>query len=182
MKKTIATYATALLVALSASLATAQDKDKEKKEDPKKPAEKGEKKADVEVTIEGNDTMQYDKKEFTAKAGDTVKLTFKNVGKLPKAAMGHNVVILTKGTDMTAFATKAMGAAANDYIPQDKETKAKILANTKLLGPGEEETITFTAPDAGEYDYICTFPGHFAVMKGKMKIEAKKKDDKKKEK
>ena len=121
--------------------------------------------------------MQYDKKEFKATEGQTIKLTFKNVGKLPKAAMGHNVVVLVKDTDVMAFAGKAMaGGPTNDYLPQDKESKDKILANTKLLGPGESESITFTAPAPGEYDYICTFPGHVAVMKGKMTIEAKKEE------
>ena len=175
MKKPIA-YAASLLLALSAQVSIAQDK--AKKEEPKKAESKEETKADVEVTIEGNDQMQYNKTAFTVTEGQTVKLTFKNVGKLPKAAMGHNVVILTKGTDMAGFATKAMGAVATEYIPTDKESKAKILANTKLLGPGESESITFTAPAAGEYDYLCTFPGHYAIMKGKMTVEAKKEEKK----
>ena len=172
MKKKIFTYTSALCIALSPNLALAQDK-AEKKEGAETTEKTEAAKADVEVTIEGNDTMQYDVKEFSAKAGQTVKLTFKNVGKLPKAAMGHNIVILKKGTDMAGFATKAMsGGAAKDYMPPDEESMSKILAHTKLLGPGEEEVLTFTAPEAGEYDYLCTFPGHYAVMKGKMKVEA----------
>ena len=47
-------------------------------------------KADVKVTITGNDQMKYDKAEIEVKAGQTVALTFKNIGALPKAAMGHD--------------------------------------------------------------------------------------------
>ena len=74
--------------------------------------------ADIEVTITGNDTMQFDKKTFTVETGKKVKLTFKNVGKLPKAAMGHNVVILKKGTNKVTYATAAITAGpAADYMP-----------------------------------------------------------------
>jgi azurin len=35
-----------------------------------------------------------------------------------------------------------------------------------VLGPGESETITFKLDAAGEYNFICSFPGHYALMKG----------------
>lgn len=125
--------------------------------------------ADVTVAIEGNDQMQYNKKSFEVAAGDNVTLVFKNVGTLPKVAMGHNVVILKAGEAIAPFATAAITAKEHDYIPQDQ--KDKILAMTKLLGPGEEATITFTAPAAGSYNYLCTFPGHFALMNGVMTVK-----------
>ena len=46
------------------------------------------------ITITGNDTMQFDLKTIEAKAGEKIELTFKNVGKIPKIAMGHNLVVL----------------------------------------------------------------------------------------
>ncbi|GHC55241.1 azurin [Roseibacillus persicicus] len=137
------------------------------------PAAEEAKKADVEVTIEGNDTMQFDKKEFTVKEGQTVALTFKNVGKLPKAAMGHNVVIVKPGTVIPSFAMDCMPNAQTTGLPQKQEYKDAVVASTKILGPGESETVTFTAPAPGKYDYICTFTGHFGVMKGVMTVEAK---------
>jgi azurin len=129
--------------------------------------------ADVTVELTGNDQMQYDKKEFTVTEGDNVTLKFKHIGKLPKAAMGHNVVILKPGTAMPTFAMKCAPAAATDYIPADAESTALIVAHTKMIGGGEETSITFTAPAAGEYPYLCTFPGHFGVMNGKMTVKAK---------
>ena len=119
-----------------------------------------------ELKIEGNDAMQYNAKEMTVEKDCTdVKVTLKHTGKLPKASMGHDWV-LTKEADMMAI-VGASGAAgvANDYLPKD----AKIIAATKLIGGGEEASVTFKASllTAGEkYKYFCTFPGHFGVMQG----------------
>lgn len=125
----------------------------------------------TKVTITGNDTMQFDLKTFEAKAGEKVELTFKNIGKIPKIAMGHNLVILKKGISAIAFGQKAMGAGANATNALPDSVKGDTIAATKLLGPAESETITFTAPDAGDYEYVCTFPGHFAMMRGVMKVK-----------
>ena len=120
--------------------------------------------ATIEITA--NDTMQFNSKAFEVPAGEEVTMVFKNLGKLPKAAMGHNVVILKPGSNVASFATAAVAAAANEYLPTDDTNKALIVAATKLLGPGEEDTIKFTLPEAGAYPFVCSFPGHFALMQG----------------
>lgn len=126
------------------------------------------------LELTGNDQMQFNTKTLEVTAGEKVSLTFKHIGVLQKVAMGHNVVILKAGTPIPAFATKAMQAAATDYIPADEESKKVIVAHTKVLGGGESQTITFTAPaEAGDYPYLCTFPGHFALMQGVLKVKAK---------
>ncbi|MGN8224500.1 azurin [Gracilimonas sp. BCB1] len=122
----------------------------------------------VEVTIESNDRMQFDLSEIKVEAGQTVVLTLKHVGKLPKAAMGHNWVLLKQGVDIQAFGSAASKAAGNEYIPEGTED---VIVHTKLIGGGQETTIEFTAPEAGTYDYICSFPGHYALMKGKLIVE-----------
>ena len=123
------------------------------------------------ITITGNDTMQFDLKSFEVKAGEKVELTFKNVGKIPKLAMGHNLVVLKKGISAVAFGQKAMGAGANATNALPDSVKGDTIAATKLLGPDETETISFTAPETGDYEYVCTFPGHFALMRGTMKVK-----------
>ena len=110
------------------------------------------------ITITGNDTMQFDLKSFDVKAGEKVELTFKNIGKIPKIAMGHNLVILKKGISAIAFGQKALGAGANATNALPDSVKGDTITATKLLGPDESETITFTAPEAGDYEYVCTFP------------------------
>lgn len=121
------------------------------------------------IQLEGMDNMKYDKTLFKIKAGQDVKLTLKNVGKLPKEAMSHNAVILAQGTDVQAFGEAAVPAKATDHIPASMASD--VIAHTKLLGPGESETISFKIPDPGVYDFICTFPGHFGTMKGKIVVE-----------
>ncbi|MEO6820326.1 MAG: azurin [Ginsengibacter sp.] len=121
------------------------------------------------IELQGSDDMKFDKTLFKVKAGQDVKLTLKNVGKLPKEAMAHNVVILQQGTDVQAFGEAAVSAKATDHIPAAMATD--VIAHTKLLGPGESATITFKVPDAGVYDFICSFPGHFGTMRGKIVAE-----------
>ena len=91
---------------------------------------------------------------------------------MPKLAMGHNWVLLKKGTDANAFTTAAVSAgAATEYIPADQ--KAAILANTKLIGGGESAEVVFKAPaDKGDYTFVCSFPSHFALgMKGTLTVK-----------
>ncbi len=128
---------------------------------------------DAKVEITGNDQMQFNIKAFEVTEGQKVVLSFKHIGQLPAIAMGHNVVILDAGTAVPAFATKCAPAKDTGYIPQDAESKKEIVAATKLLGGGESDEITFTAPAAGEYPFVCTFPGHFAIMQGVMTVKAK---------
>lgn len=121
------------------------------------------------IVIKGTDAMQFDLKEIKVKAGQKIKLTLTHSGKLPKAAMGHNFVLLKSGVDMAAFAGKAGAARETEYIPKSEE--ASIIAHTKLVGGGESDTIEFTAPKKGTYTYICSFPGHYALMKGNFIVE-----------
>lgn len=120
----------------------------------------------IEIVIESNDQMKFDLNEIKVKKGDTIKLTLKHVGQLPKAAMGHNWVLLNADTNMASFAQAAIQARDNDYIPADG-----FIIHTDLLGGGEETTIEFEAPEIGEYTFICSFPGHFALMNGKFIVE-----------
>jgi azurin len=121
------------------------------------------------IDLTGNDELKYDKTLFKVKAGQKITLSFKNVGTQPAAAMSHNVVILQQGTDVQKFGEAAVPAAATAHIPESM--KDDVIAHTKLLGPGESDEITFTLTDAGVYDFICTFPGHFGTMHGKIVAE-----------
>lgn len=122
----------------------------------------------VEVSISGNDQMQFNKNEIRVKAGQTVRLTLNHVGEMSEKVMGHNWVLLKKGTDIPEFGNAAASAKENDYIPQGTD---KVIAHTEIIGGGESVTIEFQAPEAGTYDFICSFPGHYALMKGKFIVE-----------
>lgn len=122
-----------------------------------------------ELALQANDLMQFDKKLFRVKAGQPVKLVLKNVGEMPKESMGHNAVILTPGTDLPAFGGEAIKAVDTEYIPVT--FGSSIIAHTKLLGPGETDTIEFTLDEKGVYPFVCSFPGHYGVMQGKIVAE-----------
>lgn len=122
----------------------------------------------VELYLTGNDKMKYNKEELKVKAGSTVKLVFEHVGKMSVQTMGHNFVLLKKGVDKMAFGQEASSYASDGYIPPNTD---KVIDHTEMIGGGKKTTITFEAPPKGTYDYICSFPGHVALMNGKFIVE-----------
>ena len=111
--------------------------------------------------------MLFDKTEFIVKAGQPVSLVFNNPDATP-----HNLAICQPGS------VEEIGLAGNemakdpegmkkDYIP----VTDKILHHTKLLNPNSTETLRFTAPTKpGDYPFVCTFPGHWVIMRGVMRV------------
>ena len=123
------------------------------------------------LEIAGNDAMQFDKKELAVAADCTqVALTLTHSGKLPAAAMGHNWV-LVKTPDLTAVAMAGMGAGlAAQYLPAGDK---RVIAATKIIGGGQSDTVTFPTSKltkGGDYTFFCSFPGHYAQMKGVLKF------------
>lgn len=124
------------------------------------------------VTVEGNDAMQFNVNEikFNKAACPEFTVELKHTGNLPAAAMGHNVVI-SKTTDTDAVAGDGAAAADNHYVKADD---ARVLAFTKLIGGGETTEVKFKT-DAfevgGDYTFFCSFPGHYAIMRGKVVVE-----------
>ena len=123
---------------------------------------------EISITINAGDDMMYDLSEIKVKEGQTVKLTLNHTGKLPVEAMGHNWTLLAQGTIVSDLAAKAMTAKDSDYIPAGA---TEVIAHTKLIGGGQSDTITFSAPAKGVYEFICTFPGHVGMMKGTFYVE-----------
>jgi azurin len=127
---------------------------------------------DCATEIEGNDVMQYNKKEITVPAScKEFTVTLKHAGKMPKATMGHNWV-LTKAADEKNVIKEGIAAGpSKDYI---ESGDSKVIAHTKLIGGGESDSVTFPVSKltAGEaYAFFCNFPGHAAVMKGTLTVK-----------
>ena len=126
------------------------------------------------IEIDGMDTLRFSEASITVKAGEKVTVKLVNNTKLPGMAMSHNWVLLAAGVDAKKVdeAATAAGSSAG-YIPAGMDKQ--ILAHTDLVAGGESKTVTFTAPQKpGDYEYICTFPGHFgAGMKGTLVVTAK---------
>lgn len=137
----------------------------------KKEAPAPEARGPVTFEITGNDVMKFNLTRLEVKAGEQVTLIFTNIGSMPKAAMAHNWTLLNLGVDPAAFDQAAVAAVSTEYFPE--KLADEVIAHTKLLGPRQSDQITFTAPSKpGNYDYLCTFPGHFqAGMKGVLVVE-----------
>ncbi len=119
---------------------------------------------EIVITPVGNE-MKYAVESFEVKTGQKVRVVMKNTATLE--AMVHNVVICKPNTNTNDVGMAALQAGeAAGYIPQSDA----ILFHTGLAKPGETKMVEFTAPAPGEYPYICTFPGHWSLMKGVMKV------------
>lgn len=109
--------------------------------------------------------LKFDMVNLSLKAGTKVKLTFAN-----SDDMLHNFVLTTPGSgNAVGEMVMKMGLEAEKYsfVP----ATAKVLAHTLLLQPGQSDTIYFTVPKVpGIYPFICTYPGHYMVMKGTIRV------------
>ena len=122
---------------------------------------------DLQIVLNSNDQMQFDKRVLSASPGQKVTLTLNHTGRGNKMIMGHNFVLLKKDVDVDVFAREAVEARDTEYIPEGDE----MVAYTKLIGGGESVTITFDAPEQGIYNFICSFPAHYQLMRGQLIVK-----------
>ena len=128
--------------------------------------------ADCATEIDSNDAMQFDVGSIAVPASCTeFKITLKHTGKMPEAAMGHNVVISTSA-DLQSVAADGVGAGADaGYV---KAGDTRVVAQTELIGGGETTSVSFPVSrlkDGGPYVFFCSFPGHAALMKGTINVQ-----------
>ena len=125
-------------------------------------------KVDLDWTIDAIPGLLFSKKSLTAKSGKWLKISFNNTDNMP-----HNLVIIAPGTyDAVGQATDSMmakpGAAVRNYIPEN----AKVIAQTPMVLPGTKYDLIFQAPEQpGRYPFLCTFPGHWRLMKGELIVQ-----------
>ncbi|WP_298708279.1 plastocyanin/azurin family copper-binding protein, partial [Chitinophaga sp.] len=125
-------------------------------------------KSDQTVTLKViQNEMKYDQATFTVKAGTVVDVVLENPD-----FMQHNLVIVKPGS------LQSVGQAANklaadphgaemNYVPDMPE----VLFATRLVNPQETVVLRFKVPDEpGDYPFVCTFPGHWSIMNGIMKV------------
>ncbi len=123
------------------------------------------KKSEIDISTVG-DTMAFNRTEIVVAPGAEITLTFKNNG--TSAAMQHNWVLIQPGKDQEVVTASMAAGPGADYVANSPD----IIAKTKLTKPGETDTIKFKAPvTPGSYPYVCTFPGHYPLMKGTLRVE-----------
>jgi len=121
------------------------------------------------ISLKANDDMHFDKDLFKIKRDKKIILRLINIGSQAGKPMLHNVVILNKGTDISNFADDARKAEKDQYIPPS--FAASIIAHTKPVIAGKSDEVEFTIAQPGVYDFICSYPGHWGTMQGKIVVE-----------
>jgi azurin len=123
------------------------------------------------VELVGTEQMKYDVTTIPAKRGEQLRVRLTAKGTMPKIVMAHNFVLLKLAANQVKFITAGAQSRETDFIPDDM--KDQVIAKTPLAGAGETVDVTFKVPNAaGEYPFVCTFPGHFqAGMKGNLVVK-----------
>lgn len=116
----------------------------------------------LEVTAD--DLLRFDPTSVEVTAGASVTLLFKNKGRI--ASQKHQLIILKAGVDVDQFGNELLGSDGE----LSSKLQSQVLVASKLLGPGEEERLTFTVPEPGTYTFICGFPGHHSASRGLLKV------------
>jgi len=122
---------------------------------------------DVVINIGTEPGLKYDLTDFTVAEGAKVQINFNN-----NDDMLHNLVVTEPdAADQVGEAAMRLGLTGSDqgYVP----TTDEVLFHTCILQPETSESIYFVAPAPGDYEYVCTFPGHYKVMRGKMYVTSK---------
>lgn len=120
------------------------------------------------VVVEAGKNLTFSTRSFSAKAGEALRLTFKNPDVVP-----HNWVLTRPGSLETVggLANRLVAdpeAVTRHYVPHTDD----VLIYTDVVPAQDEFTIWFQAPKTpGRYPYLCTFPGHWMVMNGELIVE-----------
>ena len=123
--------------------------------------------ANITVKVTGNSMadMAYEPSSLTVKAGDKVTLTLVNTNTME--GMLHNWVLVKLGSGQEVATAGISAGMDKNYVPENPN----VLVASALAKPNETITLEFVAPAAGSYNYMCTYPGHFPKMIGKLYVE-----------
>ena len=112
--------------------------------------------------------MRYDTPRLVVDAGKSFEIIFENGDFMP-----HNLVVVKPnarekiGPIAATMKPDELDRRGRAYVPEHPD----ILGATKMLLPGERESLKLKAPaEEGDYEYFCTFPGHYQVMWGRLII------------
>jgi uncharacterized cupredoxin-like copper-binding protein len=106
--------------------------------------------------------LQFLPDEIAAKAGTRVRIRYINEGTFP-----HNIVLVKSENDIDPLGLAAFQAGSTDYVPL--AMKDRMIAHSPLAAPGATVEFTFVVPPAGEYFFVCLYPGHYNMMVGTLR-------------
>ena len=97
-------------------------------------------------------------------------LNLKAAGTMPKAVMGHNIVVSKESDQKAVLEDGSKAGIASEYV---KAKDARVIVATKLIGGGESTSTKFAVSKLNakdKYTFYCSFPGHSMMMKGVLKL------------
>jgi azurin len=124
----------------------------------------------IEVKVGDNMNFVPAALSVSAAACKTVTINLTHTGSLPRNAMGHNWVLSATENAQAAAQDGWSAGLENQYL---KPGDVRVIANTKIVGGGESESVSFNLSDlkiGGDYTFFCSFVGHFAMMQGQFTI------------
>lgn len=102
--------------------------------------------------------FRYVQTALEAPAGSKIMLTLNNKT-AAKDEIGHNWVLVKPGEEESVLANAIKAGDGKDWL---NVKDPGIIAHTRLIEGDDSISVTFKAPPAGTYTYLCTFPDHHA--------------------
>ena len=115
-----------------------------------------------DIEIIASDPMNFDIDEIVVPSCSTITLTLVN-----DSNMEHNFVLISEGKGNEIAMAAVDAGPLNNYVPESED----VLFGGALVKPQITESFTFESPPIGEYEFLCTFPGHYVFMKGSFTVE-----------
>ena len=104
--------------------------------------------------------MKYDLTNISVKEGSWVRIKLVNDGIDP--SMLHNIVFVNYGKRKAVAAECVTAGPNKQFISNSSD----IIAASDLADPGQTVILEFKAPSKGNYEFMCTYPGHSGIMRG----------------
>lgn len=127
-------------------------------ENPKTPLPE---KETFEITVyalgETMDHISFEPEQIEAPAGKLLQVEL--INKSTAIGMFHNIMFYTFGEGQKVGFNGIASGQSKNYIPNLPE----VISGSKM---GDSTTIEFPAPAVSQYNYSCTFPGHYSKMTG----------------
>ena len=112
--------------------------------------------------------MKFAEEALRAKAGTVLEIVLDNID-----FMQHNFLLLAPGTtEKVGLASDKLAESPEGLKQQYIPDMPEVLYATPLVNPNEKFSLKLRVPDVpGKYPYICSYPGHWRIMKGVLIVE-----------
>lgn len=109
--------------------------------------------------------MAFEPNVITVNSGGSIKLKLINTG--TDKMMIHNIIFTQKGKADEVGVKAIRAGETKQYVPNDPA----VIAASKLVGPSDSTVLQFETPIVGSYPFICSYPGHYLKMRGRLVVK-----------